>query len=46
MHDVHGRDGDNETSNYQELANLVTALEQAVEEGYLANSEVWVFNLI
>jgi hypothetical protein len=42
-HGVYAKDELSNSSNYRELSNLVTALEDGVKEGYLANAEIWIF---
>lgn len=42
-HGVYGKYTSKRSSNYRELANLVSTLEQGTEEGTFKNSEVWIF---
>jgi hypothetical protein len=42
-HGIWGRDDEGASSNFRELNNLVIALEEGMAEGYLENTELWVF---
>jgi len=38
-----GRDDESQSSNYRELRNLVDTVEEEASEGYLGESELWLF---
>ena len=38
-----GRDDESQNSNYRELQNLVDTVEEEASEGYLGESELWLF---
>ena len=40
---IWGRDAEEQSSNYQELRNLVETVEEEVAEGHLADAELWLF---
>jgi hypothetical protein len=42
-HGLWGKDSTDESSNYRELANLVTAIEEGLALGELINSELFIF---
>ena len=38
-----GRDAENQSSNYQELRNLVETVEEETQAAYLKDGELWIF---
>ncbi len=38
-----GKDKEDKSSNYRELRNLVETVEEEAREGYLKDSELWLF---